>query len=176
MQDSAPGGTGGGRRFHGFDVFGMIPPPTSAKDDTKSQARYATIRAGRSAGIGGERYYGHRENLFEEVKASFARHGCPVDGTTQLHKGLFEETWPDVLVQGPVRAVAFAHLDCDWYDPVAFCLGAVRELMSPGGAILVDDYSYGGARIAVDEFLAARGDFAFEPGPNPILWKKRVRR
>jgi O-methyltransferase len=168
---NATADAGAARRcFHGFDVFGMIPPPTSDKDDAKSRARYEVIRSGGSVGIGGERYYGYREDLFDTVKASLARHGCPVDGTTvQLHKGLFEATWPTV----PVRAVALAHLDCDWYDPVAFCLGAVADLMSPGGAILIDDYhDYGGARAAVDEFLSARGEFAFEPGANPVLWKR----
>ena len=93
---AGPCGADGGRRFHSFDVFGMIPPPTSEKDGPKSQARYAMIRAGRpGAGAG---------------------------------------------AGGRLR------------DPVAFCLGAIGDLMNPGGAILVDDYhDYGGARAAVDE-------------------------
>src|SRR5262245_13173285 len=35
-----------GRAFHGFDVFGMIPPPASDKDDEKSKERYRTIAGG----------------------------------------------------------------------------------------------------------------------------------
>ena len=27
---------------------------------------------------------------------------------------------------------------------------------------------------AVDEFLTTRSDFAFEPGRNPVLWKRRA--
>ena len=166
------GHAGRGRRFHGFDVFEMIPPPTSEKDDERSKARYETIASGRSKGIAGDEYYGYRPNLFEEVKASFARHGRPVNGgTVQLHKGLFEETWPTI----EIGAVAFAHVDCDWYDPVRFCLAALADRMSPGGAILIDDYhDYGGCREAVNEFLAGRTDFAMEAGPNPIL-RKRAR-
>lgn len=160
-----------GRAFHGFDVFAMIPPPTSEKDDAKSRQRYEVISSGQSRGIdGADDYYGYRDNLFEEVKASFARHGKPVDGRAiHLHKGLFEESWPLVKID----AVAFAHVDCDWYDPVVYCLNALADLMSPGGAILIDDYNdYGGARMAVDEFLAARPDFMFEPAANPVLRKR----
>jgi hypothetical protein len=38
------------RTFQGFDVFGMIPPPTSEKDDTHSKERYETIVSGQSKG------------------------------------------------------------------------------------------------------------------------------
>lgn len=41
------------RQFHGFDVFGLIPPPSSAKDDAKSKERYQVISSGHSIGIGG---------------------------------------------------------------------------------------------------------------------------
>ena len=43
-----------GREFHGYDVFGMIPPPTSEHDDEKSKARFDVIKSGRSPGIGGD--------------------------------------------------------------------------------------------------------------------------
>src|SRR5690606_20177900 len=100
--------TGASRRFLGFDVFGMIPPPTSEKDDPKSKDRYETIRAGASQGIGGDEYYGYKADLFSEVAASFRRHGAPVDGQKViLCKGLFEETWPTEQVE----AVAVAHID-----------------------------------------------------------------
>jgi O-methyltransferase len=157
------------RRFHGFDVFAMIPPPTSDMDDDKSRQRYEVIRGGRSPGIGGDEYYGYRDNLYEEVQASFARHGLTVDGNKiQLHKGLFQDTWPNVTMD----CVAFAHIDCDWYDSVRYCLESIGDKISPGGIILLDDYNdYGGARKAVDGFIAMRSDFLVEAGPNPILRK-----
>lgn len=162
-----------GRGFHGFDVFSTIPPPASAKDDEKSKRRYDLIKSGKSTGIGGDEYYGYKDNLFEEVSASFARHGVPVDGKrVRLHKGLFEETWPTA---GITRA-ALAHIDCDWYDPVAYCLSAVAEILTPGGLIILDDYhDYGGARTAVDEFVASRQDFSLRSGPNPLLLKSVTR-
>src|SRR5690606_2664353 len=115
----------GRRAYHGFDVFGVIPAPTSAKDDRKSRERYKAIAAGQSVGIGGDIYYGYRSDLFEQVIGTFARYGRPVDGkAVALHRGLFENTWP----RFPHRPVAFVHIDCDWYEPVRFCLEAVEPL------------------------------------------------
>jgi O-methyltransferase len=90
-----------------------------------------------------------------------------VDGRrVRLVKGLFEETWP----QHPVERVALAHLDCDWYDPVRFCLNAVADRVAPGGVIVLDDYNdYGGCRTATDEFLAQRPDYRRDDGENLIL-------
>lgn len=156
-----------GRRFAGFDVFAMIPPPTSEKDDQKSKERYETIAAGRSNGIGGDGYYGYRDDLYGDVVATFARHDLTVDGgDIQLVKGLFEDTWPTYQTQ----AVAFAHIDCDWYDPVKYCLESLAGPLSPGGIMILDDYNdYGGCRIAADEFIASHPGFKLEPGVNPII-------
>lgn len=159
-----------GRQFHGFDVFGMIPEPASAKDDEKSKKRFELIKSGKSHGIDGDLYYGYRDDLFSEVKQSFARHGLEVGNNgVNLHKGLFEDSWP----RAKVEAVAFAHIDCDWYDPVAYCLRSLAPKLSRGGAIVIDDYhDYGGCRTAVEEFLAREPEFLFENGPNPILRRR----
>lgn len=158
------------RRFFGFDVFGMIPPPVSEKDDSKSKERFEVIKAGQSHGIAGDEYYGYRSDLFGDVKAAFQRHGCPVDGkSVQLCKGLFEESWPTV----DVDAIALVHVDCDWYDPVRYCLRACAGKLSRGGIIIIDDYhDYGGCRTAVDEFIASRSDFVLDQGRNPFLRKR----
>jgi O-methyltransferase len=155
------------RTFQGFDVFGMIPPPTSEKDDTHSKERYETIVSGQSKGIGGDRYYGYRTDLYGDVCRSLARYGVPPDGRSViLHKGLFE----DELPKAPLRQVAFAHIDCDWFDPVAYCLRETASRLSPGGVIVIDDYNdYGGCRTATDEFLASHPNFIFENGSNAIL-------
>lgn len=157
------------RAFHGFDVFEMIPPPESEKDGSRAKERYETIASGQSEGIGGDTYYGYVDNLIEKVEGSFAEFGVPVDGNAvKLYEGLFEDTWPS----SGITSVALAHIDCDWYDPVKYCLEQVADLMSPGAIFLIDDYNdYGGARVAVDEFIAERKDFRFEAGPNPYLVK-----
>lgn len=159
-----------GRRFHGFDVFGMIPEPASDKDDAKSKKRYEIIRSGGSRGIDGQLYYGYRSDLLSEVKGNFARHGLNVGTQIHLYEGLFEETLPTA----DIDALALVHLDCDWYDPVAYCLKGVAAKLSPGGVIIIDDFhDYGGCRRAVEEFLDQDSAYEFEDGPNPILRRAR---
>ncbi|MEK1889782.1 MAG: TylF/MycF/NovP-related O-methyltransferase [Phyllobacterium sp.] len=161
-----------GRSFHGFDVFGMIPPPTSDKDDVKSKDRYQKITRGESTGLGGDLYYGYRDNLYDDVRRAFTKHGLDVDNSAiGLHKGLFENTLPSTKMQH----VAFAHIDCDWYDPVTYCLNEVADRLSQQGIILIDDYhDYGGCRVATDEFLRMRSDFSFEDGENVVLRRTRM--
>lgn len=161
---------GAGRRFFGLDVFGMIPPPGEA-DDAKSRERYAVIASGQAEGIDGESYYGYRDDLLDSVASTLARHGAPVDGSNvRLERGLFEESWPRL----DIERLAFAHIDCDWHDPVAYCLDQAAPRLSEGGVIVIDDYhDYPGCRRAVDAFLAAHGDFRMEEGANPILRRAR---
>jgi O-methyltransferase len=145
-----------GRRFHGYDVFGMIPPP-GEQDDAKSKARYEVIRSGQSEGLGGEVYYGYQDDLLSRVSETFQSFGMPVDDRKiSLHPGLFENT----VTSAPGDRVALAHLDCDWYESVKVCLERTCAVLCPGGFMILDDYNdYGGCRKAADEFLAAYPGF-----------------
>jgi O-methyltransferase len=143
-----------GRTFHGYDLFGTIPPP-SDRDPAEAHERYARISAGEAKGLGdGDEYYGYVDDLFGQVQRSFARHGvAPAPGRVELHRGLFEDT---LQLSEPV---ALAHVDSDWHDPVTCCLERVGERLSRGGMIVVDDYNdYGGCRTACHEYLAGRDD------------------
>jgi hypothetical protein len=60
-----------------YDVFGMIPPP-SEHDGPDVHERYATIATGAAKGIGGDTYYGYRDDLFDEVTESFRRLGVAI--------------------------------------------------------------------------------------------------
>jgi asparagine synthase (glutamine-hydrolysing) len=157
------------QRFFGFDVFGLIPPPASDKDDAKSKARYDVIASGQATGIGGDKYYGYRENLYDDVVKAFQRNGLAVDGRLiSLVKGPFEDTLPTTNI----GCVAFCHIDCDWYDPVKFCLDQISARLKPHGLILLDDYhDYGGCAQATREFLNANPGFSLLDGPNVILWR-----
>jgi asparagine synthase (glutamine-hydrolysing) len=160
-----------GRAFHGYDVFGMIPPPTSEKDDEKSRARYETIRSGQSRGIGGDQYYGYVEDLYERVIENFARFGQPVDGKrVALYKGFFQDTLHES------DAIAFAHIDCDWYDPVKLCLDRIVPRLSAGAYVVLDDYNdYGGCRRAVDEFLQTDPDVDVIARVPNFVFRRRAR-
>jgi O-methyltransferase len=137
----------GNRSFHGYDVFEMIPPPGDV-DPPQVHERYRVISSGASEGLGGDPYYGYQDDLYDRVSASFRSFGVPIDGKRIcLHKGLFEDTL------NPTEPIAFAHVDCDWYEPVKCSLQRIFPYLQPGGFLISDDYfDYGGAAQAVDEF------------------------
>ena len=140
-----------------YDVFGMIPPPGERDGDDVHQ-RYETIAGGQAKGVGGDTYYGYRDDLYREVTDSFARLGVPVDEhNVELVRGLFEDT---IELDEPV---AFAHLDGDWYESTMTCLERIAPLLVPGGRIVLDDYGkWSGCRTAVDEYFSGREGFRLE--------------
>lgn len=144
------------RPFEVYDVFGMIPPPTD-DDGADVQDRYATIRSGRSEGLGGDTYYGYEDDLLAKVSSNFERYG--VDRETarvELIEGLVQDT---LRVDRPI---AFAHIDVDWYEPVRHCLEQIIPNLVVGGAVILDDYfDWSGCRKATDEVVDA-DDPAFE--------------
>ena len=141
------------RPLYVYDVFSMIPPPTSADGDDV-HARYERIRSGQSEGIRGHRYYGYEEDLYGIVKSNFARLGRPVDRhNVHLVKGLFQDT---IRLTEPV---ALAHIDGDWYESVRTCLERLVPLLVQHGVLVIDDYdAWSGCRRAVDEYFADKKD------------------
>jgi hypothetical protein len=136
------------RPFFVYDVFEMIPPPT--KEDTQDvHDRYRAIVAGKSKGIGGDRYYGYVQNLYEVVRSNLRSFGIDCEEqSVSLIKGLVQQT---MRIDQPV---AFAHVDVDWYEPVMTCLERVFPSLVAGGSMILDDYhDWGGCRRAVDEYL-----------------------
>jgi asparagine synthase (glutamine-hydrolysing) len=140
-----------------YDVFGTIPPP-GEQDDAAGRERYSAIAAGRARGLGGDVYYGYREDLLGEVTASFARHGVPIDEHhVELVQGLFQDT---IKVDEPV---ALVHVDGDWYESTLTCLTRLVPYLVPGGRIVVDDYwTWSGCRTAVDEYVADHPELRVE--------------
>lgn len=157
--------------FHGYDVFKMIPPP-SEEDDEKSKARYEVIKSGNSKGIGENIYYGYIENLYERVVKNFESFGLKVDDKrVSLHKGLFEDTMHFL----DTDKIAFAHIDCDWYEPVRLCLERIYPALNQGGYIVFDDYyDYGGCKKAVDEFLSKRNDLVIVKNQGNLVLERKA--
>lgn len=147
-----------GRALKIYDVFGMIPAP-SENDGEDVHQRYEVIKSGGSKGIDGDQYYGYEDDLITKVKDGFTRLGVDIE-TENVHliKGLVQDT---MKVEGPV---ALAHIDVDWYDPVMVCLERIVPHLSPGGAIIIDDYSdWSGCREATDAYFADKKDqFVFD--------------
>ena len=124
------------------------------------------------AASGPTRTYGYMDNLYDLVVENFARFGQPVDGRrVTLHKGFFEETLY------PASPVAFAHIDCDWYDPVKLCLERIVPRLAEGAHVVLDDYNdYGGCRRAVDEFLVANAGLDIIARAPNLVFRRRAGR
>jgi O-methyltransferase len=155
------------RRFHGYDVFEMIPPP-GLQDEADAHDRYEVIKSGASSGIGGQEYYGYMHNLRQVVVDNFSKQGLIVDGQRIcLHQGLFEDT----LNFDAGARIALAHIDCDWYEPVKLCLERIYRHLAVGGYLILDDYNdYRGCRKAADEFLSITSDLELlSSAPNAVI-------
>lgn len=145
------------RPLYLYDTFEMIPPPSSA-DGTDAHQRYNIITSGQAVGVKGDYYYGYRENLLESVVNTFVEFRLPTEeNNVSLLKGYFQDT---LFINEPV---AFAHIDCDWYDSVMWCLKQILPNLVVGGMLIVDDYeAWSGCRKAVDEYFAdQREKFTF---------------
>lgn len=136
------------RPFNVYDVFGMIPEPSS-EDGKDVFERYEIIKNGTSKGILGGTYYGYKSDLIEEVKNNFEKFNLPlVNNNIHLIQGLYEDT---LIIDEPV---AFAHIDCDWYASVITCLKQIVPNLAENGVIIVDDYnSWSGCRKAVNDYF-----------------------
>lgn len=143
-------------RLHLFDVFGMIPEPTS-RDGSDAHERYSVISKGDSPGINGNEYYGYQENLKDLVKRNLEKFGLGLEkDSILLVEGLYQNTMATLS-----ENVAFAHIDCDWYESVRVCIEVIAPLMSVNGIFVFDDYAtYSGCRRAVDEFLQSDDRFS----------------
>jgi len=141
------------RLFRIFDSFGLIPAPSS-EDGVHAHERYEIIASGESEGLRGEKYYGYEEDLLQKVKDNFYSAGIDVSvNNIELIKGLFDKT---LHITSPV---ALAHIDCDWYDSVKFCLDTIVPHIVVGGILIIDDYHYyEGCKKAVDEFFVGKQD------------------
>jgi asparagine synthase (glutamine-hydrolysing) len=70
--------------------------------------------------------------------------------------------------------IAFAHIDCDWYEPVRLCLERIYPILSIQGYLVLDDYyDYGGCKKAVDEFLITHENLVIVKSEANLVLQKR---
>jgi hypothetical protein len=119
-----------GRRVYVADSFSGLPKPRLPQD-------------------AGDKNYKHKELAvsLDEVKANFAKYGL-LDEQVVFVKGLFHQTLPSL----DASAFALLRLDGDMYDSTISALEALYPKLSPGGFVIIDDYSLRGCKQAVQEF------------------------
>ncbi|MCK4764882.1 MAG: class I SAM-dependent methyltransferase [Candidatus Aminicenantes bacterium] len=92
---------------------------------------------------------------FTHVKAIFEPYEF-----VKLVKGEFEKTIHHI----PSDRFSFAFVDCDSYEATRFAADYVYPKLSTGGCMVFEDYGHHnlvGARRAVDEFIAGKGNKIF---------------
>jgi len=89
----------------------------------------------------------------ETVENTFRAYGL-LDDSVVFVKGWFKDTLPGL----PAERFALVRLDGDMYESTIQALEALYPRLSPGGALIVDDYgSIRGCREAVTDYRAAHG-------------------
>lgn len=128
--------------FHLFDSFQGLPKPTEQdrlKDDIYSLGSMKAYTGTMSC---------PEDMLKERLKAvSFP------SNRYVIHKGFIEKVFP--VDKNLPKAVSFAYIDFDFYEPIKLTLEYLDNVTYPGAVIVVDDYDFfsTGAKTAVDEWL-----------------------
>jgi len=90
---------------------------------------------------------------FTDTSLSAVQKLVGMDDVTYV-PGFFPES---ILRFNPPEQIAIAHIDCDLYEPMKAGLECFYPRLSPGGILILHDYSSGywpGAKRAIDEFFA----------------------
>jgi hypothetical protein len=134
------------RELYLYDTFSGMPRPDSVDIDchgTSAADQHAWLQRG------GPVPEDYAYLPLEQVRALIASTGYPSD-RVHFVKGLVEETIP---AQAPDR-IALLRLDTDYYRSTKHELEHLFPRLSPGGALIVDDYGHwAGSRLATDEHV-----------------------
>ncbi len=95
--------------------------------------------------------FGYLSVSLEQVKDNFASYLVPMENVVFV-KGFFSNTLPN-LDCGPL---AILRLDGDMYSSTIQTLDSLFDKVSPGGFVIIDDWTLHGARTAVKDFLTSR--------------------
>jgi O-methyltransferase len=132
------------RHFWYFDSFEGLPEPTEEDYKGTSAGQYVQPLVKGSC-------LGTVEQVSELL---FDKLGIAKERVT-LVKGWFQDTvFPN---RDRIGSIAILRLDGDWYESTKIPLEGFYDKISPGGAVIIDDYAtcYGSEK-AVEEFLAGR--------------------
>jgi hypothetical protein len=131
------------RKIFGFDAFGKFPVT-----DIGHPADLNFINEFESAGGEGLELKECKAILeYKRFQNAF------------LIEGNIFDTLPGFLSDHPELRIALLHLDLDVKEPTAYTLDMLYERVVAGGLIVIDDYNaVPGATMAIDEFLAKKGN------------------
>ena len=133
----------GDRQLHLFDRWGDLPEPTERDGFRREQYRKDKI-PDKLADLRDDPPLDAARHLLEELIA------FPT-GRLHYYPGWYSETFADY----GGRPIAFASLDCDYYESVKLALAFIDQYASASATIVADDYgSWPGAKAAIDEWIS----------------------
>lgn len=149
------------RKVHLFDSFEGIPE-AGPMDDEQPGIGYVEPekRHGRliTSGVSA--------CSVERVTENLERWGVDMR-TTVFHVGWFQDTVPG-WDGGPI---ALLRLDGDLYESTKVCLEHLYPHLSPGGVLIIDDYTLTGCHVAVNQYFGSNMPrFREVPGGDGCFW------
>ena len=155
----AHGRTGGAipRRFHLFDSFEGLPPPSP--EDAEMAAVFMAKHPDLHLNDGAPAQliaFGACAGENQEEVERFLTRTLKIDhGLLEFHVGWFQDTVPAAREIG---RIAILRLDGDWHESTRVCIEGLYDRVSPRGFVIIDDYgTFSGCRKAIDDFFTARG-------------------
>ena len=146
------------RTLHLFDRWGDLPEPT-VKDGFRADE--------------------YRKDRIPEKLADLRDRPPLPDAKRLLHTDLnfpmsktryWEGWYSDTFPAYDGDRVAFASVDCDYYESVRDLLAFLAPRLSPGATIVLDDYStWPGAKAAADEWLGGRAARLYPMPTGPAV-------
>ena len=136
------------RNIYGFDTFAGLPEPDGRDGSALRRGRGGTILVEES-----------------ETRRYLEGSGLEPDELARIHliKGDIRDTLPDYAGGD----IALLHIDVDLYEGYRCALDQLFPRVSPGGAVLFDEYrdpKWPGATRAIDEYFGAKvADFGKDP-------------
>lgn len=155
-------GGGQGRHFWYFDSYEGLPLPTA--EDYKGVSTGNFIQP-----LDEGACLGTVEQVSELL---FDKLGIARDSVTMV-KGWFQDTVS--ANRDRIDEIAILRLDGDWYESTKIPLDGLYEKITPGGAVIIDDYATCfGSEKAVEEFLAEHNiDVTLFPDGRGGVWFRK---
>lgn len=132
------------RRLHLFDRWGDLPE--TSESDGFRQEEYARVNIADKL-----------DDLVRNPPLNSARE--VIEGKVGFERAIYWQGWfHETFPRYDGQPIAFASVDCDYYESVKYTLDFVREHSSSGCCVVIDDYDpWPGAKLATDEFAARHG-------------------
>lgn len=111
----------------------------------------------------------------ETVQENFRKYGIDLEGI-RFVKGWFRDTLPRWKAEFKLYPLAVLRLDGDMYESTWIALENLYPKLSPGGFLIVDDWSLSRARAAAEDYRArhAIAEPIIPIDPFSVFWRKKA--